>query len=238
LTHLRLNQSFLAHEERIALNFLVDRVPAAVTPNHLTALGLSGAGITSAALVAAHVSNWFVALAALGLALNWLGDSLDGTLARHRKIERPLYGYFIDHSADLIAQTLIVLGLGFSPYFTLTSALLVLSMYLLMSSYTYLKVMVQGTHRLSYGGMGATEFRLLVAGWSAGAAFVGPALISARLFDHVGLDVAIGVLWCLTFFAFIWIVRGDLIEFHDEAHAVEATPAEELRPEISAAAGG
>lgn len=170
--------------------------------------------------------------------MNWLGDSLDGTLARHRKIERPRYGYFIDHSTDLIAQTLILGGLGFSPYFTLVSALLVLSMYLLMSSYTYLKVMVQGTHHLSYGGMGATEFRLLVAGWGVLAAFVGPALTQGRVFDHAALDVVIGALWCLTFFAFIWIVRGDLMEIRDDAHAAEAAEEERLASEVPVVVGG
>lgn len=238
MTHLRLNQSFLAREERHALNFLVERIPLSVTPNHLTALGLAGAVATAAALVAAHFSNWFLILAILGLVMNWFGDSLDGSLARHRKIERPRYGYFIDHSTDLIAQTLIIGGLGFSPYFTLISALLVLSMYLLMSSYTYLKVMVQGTHHLSYGGMGATEFRLLVGAWSGFAAFIGPVLTQGRLFDHAGLDAVIGTLWCLTFFAFVWIVRGDLMEIHDEAHVAETTEEEELASEIPVVVGG
>lgn len=237
MTHLRLNQSFLARQERRALNFLVGRLPLSVTPNHLTGLGLAGSAATAAALVAAHVSNWFLLVAISGLALNWFGDSLDGSLARHRKIERPRYGYFIDHSTDLIAQTLIIGGLGFSPYFTLISALLVLSMYLLMSSYTYLKVMVQGTHHLSYGGMGATEFRLLVAAWSVFAAFVGPSLTQGRVFDHAGLDVVIGALWCLTFFAFVWIVRGDLMEIRDEAHG-EAAEDEQITEEIPVIVGG
>jgi archaetidylinositol phosphate synthase len=238
LTHLRLNQSFLAREERRALSFLVEKVPDSITPNHLTALGLAGAAATAAGLVAGHASDGFLGLAVLGLGMNWLGDSLDGTLARHRKIERPRYGYFIDHSTDLIAQTLIIGGLGFSPYFTLVSALLVLSMYLLMSSYTYLKVMVQGTHHLSYGGMGATEFRLLIAAWSVFAAFVGPALTAGRLFGHAGLDVVIGVLWCLTFLAFIGIVRGDLAQMDEEAPPAEDVDGTRLGSEAPAVVGG
>ncbi|HMK89518.1 MAG TPA: CDP-alcohol phosphatidyltransferase family protein [Methylocystis sp.] len=235
MTHDRLNQSLLAREERQALSFLVERLPTFVTPNHLTAAGLFGAATTAGSLVAAHVSSWFLVPAIFGLVLNWFGDSLDGTLARHRKIERPRYGYFIDHSTDLIAQTLIIGGLGFSPYFTLISALLVLSMYLLMSSYTYLKVMVQGTHHLSYGGMGATEFRLLVAAWSLFAACIGPTLTQGRILDHAGLDVVIGSLWCLTFFAFIWIVRSDLNRIGDETRP--ADEAQEGAEEFSAVTG-
>jgi len=230
LTHLRLNKSLLAETERRALAWLVRRIPASVTPNNLTALGLGGAALTGASFVACHVSDWFLAPAIFGLFLNWFGDSLDGTLARHRKIERRQYGYFIDHSADLIAQTLIIVGLGFSPYFTLISALLVLSMYLLMSSYTYLKVMVEKTHHLSYGGMGATEFRLLVAGWGLFAALVGPRVTQGRLFDHSGLDVVIGAMWCLTFFAFMWIVRTDLTRIGDETPQIGGDTQEEPQP--------
>ena len=113
-----------------------------------------------------HIGRpWFLWAVVVGLFLNWFGDSLDGTLARHRGIERPRYGFLLDHSSDLIAQSLIVVGLGISPYFTLPSALFVLSLYLLMSSYTYLRVATEGVHRLSYGGMGATEFRIW---WRAG----------------------------------------------------------------------
>jgi phosphatidylglycerophosphate synthase len=218
-----LNRSFLAELERPALAWLVRRLPARATPNHLTALGLLGAVATAAGFAACHVSNGFLVFVVLGLAANWYGDSLDGTLARHRKIERPHYGYFVDHASDLIAQTLIIVGLGFSPYFTLFSALLVLSMYLLISSYTYLKVMVAQTHQLSYGGMGATEFRLLVALWALAAAFVGPALTQTPLFGHAALDVAIGVLWALTFAAFVYVVRADLLDMDETKKAEPKT---------------
>ncbi|KAF0211394.1 MAG: hypothetical protein FD172_1954 [Methylocystaceae bacterium] len=169
----RINQSFLALKERAVLLALVRRLPDWATPDHLTAIGLFGAGLTLLGFIGCHWSNGFLVLVVGGLFLNWFGDSLDGTLARHRSIERPHYGYFIDHSSDLIAQTLIVVGLGVSPYFTLGSSLLVLSLYLLMSSYTYLRVVTERVHRLSYGGMGATEFRLLVASWALFAAWLG-----------------------------------------------------------------
>ena len=221
LSHVRLNRSFLVDLERPTLAWLVRRLPACATPNHLTALGLAGAIATAAGFAACHVSNGFLALAVLGLALNWYGDSLDGTLARHRKIERPHYGYFVDHASDLIAQTLIIVGLGFSPYFTLFSALLVLSMYLLISSYTYLKVMVAKTHQLSYGGMGATEFRLLVAAWALAAAWIGPAMTQTQLYGHAALDVTIGVLWALTFAGFVYVVRADLLDMDETKNKAE-----------------
>jgi archaetidylinositol phosphate synthase len=211
-----LNGSLLARHEQLLLGWLVRRLPNDVTPNQLTAAGLVGGVLTAAGFGACHISNDFLSVVIFGLALNWFGDSLDGTLARYRKIERSHYGYFMDHSTDLIAQTFTVIGLGFSPYFTLSSALFVLSMYLLMSSYTYLKVMILRTHYLSYGGMGATELRILIACWGLFAAWAGPGLITARLLNYPAIDAVIGVLWTLTFAAFMWIVRSDVSRLGDD----------------------
>lgn len=221
VANVRINDSLLSRAERAALAALVRRLPGWMTPDHLTSIGLVGAVSTSAGFIACWWSNWFLVAVVAGLALNWFGDSLDGTLARYRQIERPHYGYFIDHSADLIAQTLIVVGLGFSPFFTIPSALLVLSLYLLISSYTYLRVVTESVHRLSYGGMGATEFRILVAAWALIAAWVGPVVSSGRIYSFVGLDVVIGFLSACTFCGFIWIVRNDLSRLQKEERAAQ-----------------
>lgn len=207
---LRINDSFLAGAERRLLARLVRRLPATATPDLLTAVGVAGAFLVAVGFVACRWSNLGLILVIAGLFLNWFGDSLDGTLARHRQIERPHYGYFIDHSADLIAQTLIVVGLGLSPFFTIPSALMVLSLYLLMSSYTYLRVVTESVHRLSYGGMGATEFRILVGTWSLVAAACGPRVAGAEVYGLNGLDLAIGLLSAATFLSFVGVVRNDL----------------------------
>jgi len=162
---------------------------------------------------ACYVSPWFVSLVILGLFLNWLGDSLDGTLARYRKIERPDFGYFLDHSCDLISQTFIFVGLGFSPYFTLFSAILALSMYLLMSSFTYLKVLILKTHHLAYYGMGATELRLLLMVWALFALWYGPEMINAHFMGLRCIDLTIFVLWSLVFIAFMCKVWTDIGRF-------------------------
>lgn len=207
--HLRVNNSFLATYERSALLWLAARTPSAVTPDQLTLLGLFGALLVLVGFAASGASAWFIILAMLGLLLNWLGDSLDGTLARFRKIERPDFGYFLDHSCDLISQTLIFVGLGLSPYFTLFSALLVLSMYLLMTSFTYLKVLILRTHHLSYYGMGATELRLLLAAWALFALWCGPGLVDTRFMVHRVIDLTILALWSLVLIVFMWKVWSD-----------------------------
>lgn len=211
--HVRVNNSFLATHERNALRWLAERTPYAVTPDHLTLLGLVGAAVVMVGFIACRISPWFVSLAVLGLFLNWLGDSLDGTLARHRKIERPDFGYFLDHSCDLISQTFIFVGLGLSPYFTLFSALLALSMYLLMTSFTYLKVLVLKTHHLSYYGMGATELRLLLVAWALFELWYGPGMIDARFMGLRDLDITIFALSTLVFGAFLWKVWSDVRRF-------------------------
>lgn len=215
VAHQRVNRGLLAKPERHALRWLAGRAPAWVVPDHLTAVGVAGAVLVMVGFVSANLSPFFVILAIFGLLLNWYGDSLDGTLARYRGIERPRFGYFIDHSCDLISQTFIFIGLGFSPYFTLFSALLALSMYLLMSSYTYLKVMILRTHQLSYGGMGATELRVAIGCWSLFAIWFGPDLTSARVMRYAVLDEAIGGMWMLVFLVFIYMVNSDRSKFRD-----------------------
>lgn len=229
----RINDSFLAVKERALLMALVQRLPSWTTPDHLTAVGLLGAATVISGFIGCNWSNWFLLLVVFGLFLNWFGDSLDGTLARFRVMERPYYGFFIDHSADLIAQTLIVVGLGVSPYFTVASGLLVLSLYLLMSSYTYLRVVTEGIHRLSYGGMGATEFRILVALWALFAAACGPGLIAAQAYGFAILDLVIGTLSAATFFAFVFVVRNDLARMQREERDLVQSPEPSLAAEVT-----
>jgi len=211
--HVRVNSSFLATHERTALVWMAARAPSAVTPDRLTLLGLVGAFLVLIGFAASNASAWFISVAILGLFLNWLGDSLGGTLVRYRKIERPDFGYFLDHSCDLISQTLIFIGLGLSPFFTMFSALLALSMYLLMSSFTYLKVLILRTHNLSYYGMGATELRILVTAWALFALWCGPGLIEAQFQGLRRIDITIFALWSLVFLAFIWKVWSDTKRF-------------------------
>jgi archaetidylinositol phosphate synthase len=228
--HKRLSGSILAERERQVLLWLAARTPPSISPDHLTILGLIAGVLAAVGFVACRYSPWFLALALSGLLLNWVGDSLDGTLARYRKIERPRFGYFLDHSCDLIAQTLTFLGLGLSPYFTLPSALFALSMYLLMSSYTYLKVFIQRKHQLTYGGMGATEMRLLIACWAVFALWAGPEFVRASFLNFRALDAVIGVLWILSFAGFMWIVANDLSKFDDDLEHTGSPPEPRTAP--------
>src|SRR5688572_2504946 len=123
----------LARAEGRVLEWIALRLPASIMPDHLTALGvLAATGIAGAYLASNGDKVWLWAASAL-LVVHWLGDSLDGTLARVRKIERPTYGYYLDHLVDALATAVIGLGLGLSPYMLLSVGLVIVIVYLVLS---------------------------------------------------------------------------------------------------------
>lgn len=161
----RENHSLLAMAERSIIDCILPHIPDDLSPDHLTYLGLGGAIVTGFGLALCSLSTAFLTLALLGLFLNWFGDSFDGSLARFRSSERPRYGFFIDHSIDLISITFILIGFGMSPYLPFNSASFILLTYLLFCGVVYVKVAADGVHKLDFARLGATEFRLMVAAW-------------------------------------------------------------------------
>ena len=158
----RLNDSVLGVWERPSLAWMADRLPAAVVPNHLTLLGVLGAVITAAGFILSRWSLTWLWLASLGLLANWLGDSLDGTLARRRHIERPRYGFFVDHASDLFSQVIIFLAVGVSPCAHFAVACFGLIAFLMGFVYTLIGAQVRNTMRITYFGFGPTEIRALL----------------------------------------------------------------------------
>ena len=121
-------------------------------------------------------SGWAAAwlwLTIFGYAIQWFGDSMDGSLARYRGIERPNYGYFLDHSCDSIATVLIIGGIGCSPFVRLDVALFAATSYLLLSIHAYLAAKVCGEFKLSYLAAGPTELRLMLVGLTLAMLFLG-----------------------------------------------------------------
>jgi archaetidylinositol phosphate synthase len=158
----RSKQFLLAGGEGRLLEWIARRLPARVMPDHMTALGvLAAAGIAAAYLLSNGDKAWLWAASAL-LVVHWLGDSLDGTLARVRKIERPRYGYYLDHLVDAVATALIGIGLGLSPWMLLSVGLLIVIAYLVLSINTYLETYAFGVFTLGYGRLGPTEVRLVL----------------------------------------------------------------------------
>ena len=150
----------LARAEARMLEWIARRLPARVMPDHLTALGVVAAlGIAAAYVLSNESPLWLWAASAL-LVVHWLGDSLDGTLARVRRAERPKYGYYLDHLVDAIATAMIGIGLGLSPHMLLATGLVIVVVYLVLSINTYLETYAFGVFSLGYGRIGPTEARL------------------------------------------------------------------------------
>ena len=175
---------------------LAARLPGWLLPDHLTGLGIVAAtGIGAAYLLSNRDPAWLW-LANIFLVLHWLGDSLDGTLARVRHIERPRYGFYLDHLTDAYSTCVIGLGLGVSPFMLLSVGLAIVMAYLLLSINVYLETHVLGEFRYGYGNVGPTEARLLLIGLNVTAMVMGPlpfviAGVDMTIFDVVGVAAAL-----------------------------------------------
>jgi phosphatidylglycerophosphate synthase len=154
----------LARPEAALLQWLARRVPARLVPDHFTALALLAAAGIAAAYALSGGHPWLLWAAAGLLVVHWAGDSLDGTLARVRRIERPRYGYYLDHLADAVATALIGIGLGLSPHLSLAAGMALVIAYFALSINTYLETHALGVFRLGYGRLGPTEARLALIG--------------------------------------------------------------------------
>jgi phosphatidylglycerophosphate synthase len=192
--------SLLAPVEKRTLVWLAERLPRRVNSDHLTMLAL-------AAMLGAGMSYWWASVSPLGLvaatvclALNWFGDSLDGTLARIRRCQRPRYGFYVDHVIDTFGIALLVGGMSLSGYMTPAVAALLLIAYFMLSAEVFLATHVLGTFRMSFFKVGPTELRILLAVGNA-VAMVKPTSHLAGheflLFDVGGAVGAAGLLFTL-----------------------------------------
>ena len=153
---------WLAAPEKRLLVAIAGRLPAWVTSNQLTGLGVGAAVGTGVAYALSSQGPVWLVVANLMLFIHWFGDSLDGTLARVRKAERPKYGYYLDHLVDAFSTAAIGIGIGLSPYVDLTLAMALVIGYLTLSINVYLESQVFQVFRLAYGRIGPTESRLIL----------------------------------------------------------------------------
>jgi phosphatidylglycerophosphate synthase len=161
--HRRHNESLTARLEKRVLVWLAERAPSWVHSDHLTALGLLGTLFAALAFFVARFDRLALVAAVLALAVNWLGDSLDGTLARVRKLERPRYGYYVDHVVDVVGAAALLTGMGLSGFMSPWVAAGLLLAFLVVTAETFLATHALGVFRMSFAWLGPTEVRLLLA---------------------------------------------------------------------------
>jgi archaetidylinositol phosphate synthase len=197
----RVQQSFVTSIEKRALQWMAERTPQWINSDHLTVLGFAAQIMAGVGYALARGDRYWL-FAVIGfLAFNWLGDSLDGTLARVRQRQRPRYGFYVDHMVDSIGSLALMGGLALSGYMHPYVAIGLLVTFLLLSIQTYLETYTLGKFQLSFWNFGPTELRILLAAGNL-ALLRWPVVLKAhyRLFDIGGMVGLAGMCLMLIYF--------------------------------------
>jgi phosphatidylglycerophosphate synthase len=197
----RIQASLLASVEKKALIWLAERTPPAINSDHLTAVGFAGQIMAGAGYALSRWNRYYLLGVIACLAVNWLGDSLDGTLARVRRQQRPRYGFYVDHMVDSLGAVAMMGGLALSGYMHPWVAMGLLLAFLLLSIQSYLATYTLGEFRLSFWSFGPTELRLLLAAGNL-ALLRWPVVLHGRyrLFDIGGVVGLMGMAAMIVFF--------------------------------------
>ena len=158
----RIQTSILNGVEKKFLVWMAGKLPGWVTSDLLTGLGIIGAFVAGLGYILSDLNIMWLWFSSFGIILNWYGDSLDGTLARVRNQQRPIYGYFLDHNVDVITLGIVCIGAGLSSLISLPIAMMTLSLYLALTIFTYINTHLRGDFKLTYAKLGPTEFRLII----------------------------------------------------------------------------
>ncbi|MBQ6044447.1 MAG: CDP-alcohol phosphatidyltransferase family protein [Bacteroidales bacterium] len=159
----RIQSSVLNSLEHKALIWLAARQPKWVTSDMLTAVGTIGAFLIGLGYALTSVDINFLWLSTFGLLVNWYGDSLDGNLARYRRKQRPIYGYYLDHTMDVINEAMMFFGAGMAPFFDMRLTVAAFVLYLVLTLNVSMNAHLRSEFKLTYLKLGPTEFRLIIA---------------------------------------------------------------------------
>ena len=159
----RIQSSVLNALEHKVLIWLAARQPKWVTSDMLTAIGTAGAFLIGLGYALTSININFLWLSTFGLFVNWYGDSLDGNLARYRRKQRPIYGYYIDHTMDVINEAMMFFGAGMAPFFDMRLTVAAFVLYLVLTLNVSMNAHLRSEFKLTYLKLGPTEFRLIIA---------------------------------------------------------------------------
>lgn len=212
----RIQTSILNGVEKKALVWLAERQPKWVVSDTLTAIGTLGAVMIGAGYILCGINVNFLWLSCLGFVVNWYGDSLDGTLARVRKTQRPVYGYYLDHTVDCINEAFMFIGLGLSCLMRLDLALMIFVVYLCLTVNVSVNAHLKGEFRLTYAKLGPTEFRVIAIIFTSLFVFIKPlrefeavVRIFGKDIDLRALDVAGLVILALLLVIYLVTIISD-----------------------------
>ena len=199
----RIQTSILSGAERKALNWLAAHQPRWVTSDMLTWFGTFGALLVGLGYALAWYDYRWIWLSIVGLVIHWYGDSLDGSLARYRHTQRPTYGYYLDHTMDVVTEGLMFIGFGLSPYARFDMSMVVFVLYLALTLNVSINAHLKSEFKLTYAKLGPTEFRLFLIIFSLILIFVRPFRELEVQFNILHRS---GELHCLDLFGILVIV--------------------------------
>ncbi|MBR0196081.1 MAG: CDP-alcohol phosphatidyltransferase family protein [Paludibacteraceae bacterium] len=159
----RIQTSILNAQEKKLLIWLGNHMPRWVTSDTMTCIGVVGAFMCGLGFALTWFGIYWLWLSVAGLFVHWFGDSLDGTIARVRNQQRPLYGYYLDHNIDTITEAMMFIGAGISPLMHMSVALAIYAAYLALTVYVSINAHIKSEFKLTYGKLGPTEFRIIIA---------------------------------------------------------------------------
>lgn len=187
----RLQESILAAPEKRLLIWMAERTPAWINSDHLTFAGFAAQLMTGFSYAMARHNRLWLAAGIGFLALNWLGDSMDGTLARVRQRQRPRYGFYVDHMLDSIGAVALMTGLALSGHMSPVVAMGLLVLFLLLSIQSYLATYTLGEFKMSFWSFGPTELRVLLA--FGNLALLGWPIVSHAHYKLFNVGGAVGI---------------------------------------------
>lgn len=188
----RIQTSVLNALEKKILVRMAKMQPRWMTSDILTFIGIVGSVIVAAGYALSNYDISWLWLASFGFVVNWYGDSLDGTLARVRSTQRPIYGFYLDHCVDGLTMAVMCIGAGLSEMLNLYIAMAVLVVYLLLSISVYINAHLKGEFKLTFAGMGPTEFRLIMIIVNTLFIYVAPLRDFTTSFNCLGTEVVFG----------------------------------------------
>ena len=190
----RIQNSILNGVEKKALVWLAERQPRWVVSDVLTIVGIIGAAMIAAGFILSDTNINWLCLSIAGFFVNWYGDSLDGTIARVRNTQRPIYGYYLDHTVDIINEAFMFIGIGLSSLMRMDIALMIFILYLCLTLNVSINAHLKSEFKLTYGKMGPTEFRLIACILILVIMYVKPIREFHASVTLFGRDIAVGSL--------------------------------------------
>jgi archaetidylinositol phosphate synthase len=228
-SYTRVQQSWLAANERVLLVFIATSLPRWVKPDHLTILGIAGSMLCGVGFAASSFSPHMLWLVPIGLVVNWGGDSLDGTVARVRGAERPKYGFFVDHTSDIVSQVFIFMGLALSPHVRFETGCLLLMSYWLAAMFTFIRTIAVQVFQISYFGIGPTEIRIGLMVYVFSLLAVGPLPIGTGFGVLSLMDILAMVIFAVVLVSFTVMMFSEARRIR----AMEASPAVPPAPRVA-----